>query len=233
MQVTLPAQTRYIQINMRIHLQLTPNHEPVPFTYQQNLVGAFHKWLGKNLLHDATSLYSFSWLKGGTMEKGALQFSKGATWFISTFQDEIAKKLLKGLLDDPHIAFGLKVREVSIQDSPVFKESERFLVASPVLVREKFTDGVKFIYHDSPIATQILTGSLKTKLRKGGLPDHGVEAEFDTTYPMATVKASTYNGITNKGSLCPVIIRGTPEQVAFAWNVGVGHSTGIGFGALM
>jgi CRISPR/Cas system endoribonuclease Cas6 (RAMP superfamily) len=29
-----------------------------------------------------------------------------------------------------------------------------------------------------------------------------------------------------------VIIKGTPEQLAFAWNVGLGNSTGIGFGAL-
>ena len=27
-------------------------------------------------------------------------------------------------------------------------------------------------------------------------------------------------------------LKGSPEQIAFAWDVGVGNSTGIGFGAL-
>lgn len=31
---------------MRIHISTTPNTELVPYTYQQRLVGAFHKWLG-------------------------------------------------------------------------------------------------------------------------------------------------------------------------------------------
>ena len=52
-----------------------------------------------------------------------------------------------------------------------------------------------------------------------------------------TIKKNCYihnviNGIKNKASICPVIVKGTSEQIAFAWNVGVGNSTGIGFGAL-
>ena len=41
---------------MRIYLHLTPNTQIVPFNYQQSLVGAFHRWLGKNELHDDISL---------------------------------------------------------------------------------------------------------------------------------------------------------------------------------
>jgi CRISPR/Cas system endoribonuclease Cas6 (RAMP superfamily) len=31
---------------------------------------------------------------------------------------------------------------------------------------------------------------------------------------------------------CPIIIKGKPETKLFAWNVGLGNSTGIGFGAI-
>ncbi|MGN9307593.1 CRISPR-associated endoribonuclease Cas6 [Enterococcus faecium] len=55
---------------------------------------------------------------------------------------------------------------------------------------------------------------------------------FDRTYYAAKTKLVYYKNIGNKTSICPVIIEGTPEQIAFAWNVGVGNSTGIGFGAL-
>ena len=65
------------------------------------------------------------------------------------------------------------------------------------------------------------------------LPDNDVNVKFDKEYLKPTIKAVTYNGVLNKGSLCPVIIEGTAEQIGFAWDVGVGNSTGIGFGALV
>ena len=52
---------------MRLHFFLTPNRQPVPFSYQHFLTGAFHKWLGANELHDNLSLYSLSWLDGSRM----------------------------------------------------------------------------------------------------------------------------------------------------------------------
>ena len=68
---------------MRIHLKTTANTQPVPFNYQQKLVGTIHKWIGLNSIHDKISLYSFSWLSGGRKVEDALQFSQGATLFIS------------------------------------------------------------------------------------------------------------------------------------------------------
>ena len=44
---------------MRIHLKTTANTQPVPFNYQQKLVGTIHKWIGPNSIHDKISLYSF------------------------------------------------------------------------------------------------------------------------------------------------------------------------------
>ena len=67
---------------MRIYLHLSPNRELVPFNYQQSLVGAFHRWLGENELHDEISLYSLSWLQGGVAGKEGLDFPQGATFCI-------------------------------------------------------------------------------------------------------------------------------------------------------
>ena len=68
---------------MRIHIKTTPNTEPVPFDYQQKMVGTIHKWIGKNSIHDTISLYSFSWLNEAKAKDGFLQFSHGATFFLS------------------------------------------------------------------------------------------------------------------------------------------------------
>ena len=88
---------------MRIYLRTTPNDVIVPFDYQQKIVGTIHKWLGNNEIHDKISLYSFSWLLGGNMimDKG-YNFSKGATLFISFYEN----KYLKVLIDNSRIFLG-------------------------------------------------------------------------------------------------------------------------------
>ena len=41
-----------IFFNMRILLKTSANTTPVPFDYQQKLVGTIHKWIGNNSIHD-------------------------------------------------------------------------------------------------------------------------------------------------------------------------------------
>jgi CRISPR-associated endoribonuclease Cas6 len=89
----------------------------------------------------------------------------------------------------------------------------------------------KFYYYDDSEANELLTETLQHKLTRAGLPTD-VSVSFDTSYPKPRIKMATYRGIQNKGSVCPVIVTGNPRAVAFAWEVGVGNSTGIGFGAL-
>jgi CRISPR-associated endoribonuclease Cas6 len=62
--------------------------------------------------------------------------------------------------------------------------------------------------------------------------DDNLEIRFEKNYSKAKTKLIAYNGIKNKTNWCPVIIKGKPETKFFAWNVGLGNSTGIGFGAI-
>jgi CRISPR-associated endoribonuclease Cas6 len=218
---------------MRIHLKLTPNKEPVPYDHLPFLVGAIHKWLGPNSLHDAASLYSFSWLVGGKGEASGLYFPKGASFFISSFSDDVTRKLIYGIQQDATINFGLAVREIVLQETPDFGNRAYFKVASPVLIKRKVGDEEKHYIFSDVEADELLTQTLQTKLSRVELPTEGVKVRFDVAYPLAKAKKVNYRNIGNKASLCPVIVEGTPEQIAFAWNVGVGNSTGIGFGALI
>ena len=59
-----------------------------------------------------------------------------------------------------------------------------------------------------------------------------LDISFDLTYAKKKIKFINYRGIRNKANLCPVYIKGKPETKAFAWNVGIGNSTGIGFGSI-
>ena len=216
---------------MRIYLKLTPNTETVPFSYQGHLVQRFHEWLGHNEIHDTISLYSLSWLNRGRRVKRGLDFQNGTGWFISSHDDNLIKKAVQGIQQNPEVAFGMFVNELSISPTPRFSSQERFTVASPVFIKRNVGDEQKYYYFNDKEANEHLTETLQNKLKKANL-NTDVEVCFDDNYSRPTIKSTLYKGNRKKGSVCPVIIKGAPESIAFAWNVGVGNNTGMGFGAL-
>ncbi len=220
---------------MRIYLRLSPNRLIVPFDYQVNMVGALHKWLGgRNETHDSLSLYSFSWLQGGHMsDSNGLDFPEGARWFISAHDPSLIKKIISGILDSPEVAFGMQVEEITIRETPVFSSPTRFFLGSPILVKRNMEkDQRYYLYHEEE-SDSLMTETLQRKLAAASLPTVGVSVRFLRQHPGAKTKLCTYKGIKNKASYCPIIIEGSPEQISFAWDVGIGNSTGIGFGSLI
>ncbi|WNJ20031.1 CRISPR-associated endoribonuclease Cas6 [Pontibacter sp. G13] len=220
---------------MRIHIKTTPAKEIVPFNYQKYLVGTLHKWLGdQNQWHDELSLYSLSWLSHGIPVKNkGLDFPTGAYFFISSPSQEFLMCLIQGIQEDPEIAFGLRVSELKIQAPPQFETVERFIAQSPILIKKRREEGGnKYFFPEDKQADQLLTETLRWKLKKGGFKHPRAIVRFDPNYRRYRTKVAVYDGIKNKGTLCPVIVEGSPEEIKFAWSVGIGSSTGIGFGAL-
>lgn len=218
---------------MRIYLQLIKSKETIPFNYQSYLTGAIHKWMGKeNEIHDKVSLYSFSWLQNVDTIKEGIRTKMGTYFFISAYDVSIIKKIIIGIREDASVCFGLYVREIQVVEDPEFSNKELFQAASPVFVKRRFDNNEKHISYTDPNAHKYLTETLQKKLRLVDLPEDGVKVSFDKNYPSSRTKVISYKTIGNKVNICPVIIEGSPEQIAFAWNVGVGNSTGIGFGAL-
>lgn len=219
---------------MRIYLQLSKNKEIIPFDHQINLVGALHKWLGKNDVHDQISFYSFSWLRGGrSLDKAGLFFPNGAEWFISAYDAGLIKRMVNGILDDPQVAYGMRVAEVTLRETPEYESGHRFYLGSPILVKRNQEERQKHFTFDDIEADTLLTDTFHFKLSKAGLPVSGAAVRFDRGYHAARTKLSTYRGIQNKVNYCPVILEGSPEQIGFAWDVGIGNSTGIGFGSII
>ncbi|MBX2993040.1 MAG: CRISPR-associated endoribonuclease Cas6 [Bacteroidetes bacterium] len=217
---------------MRLYFELSPNTEPVPWDYQHFLIGTLHKWLGRNELHDGVSLYSMSWLSFGEQSDGSLNFSRGTKWFISFFDPDVCKRTLSAVLEDPDVCCGMRVTDVHIRENPTFDGAQRFLVATPVLVRTFDGKAIKHLTYDDADVNRLLTQTLQTKLKQANRSDPTAQVEFDRTYQKAKTKLVMIKGIRNRASLCPVIVKGSPETLSFVWDVGVGHSTGSGFGAL-
>jgi CRISPR-associated endoribonuclease Cas6 len=221
-------------IAMKLLIRTSPSTQPVPFHYQHVLVGAFHKWLGENEEHDQLSLYSLGWLQGGKAWRGKLRFNSGAQWPISAADSDLVQRLIAGIQDDPIIAYGMEVMEVVLQRPPTFEREHRFLVQSPVLVKRYNWEQKKVHYYlyNEPEADALLTETMQNKLKAAGKENLDISLSFDRSYAGAKTKLIRYQGIDIKGSICPIIAKGDPEAIAFAWKVGVGNSTGIGFGAL-
>lgn len=221
---------------MRLHFYLSPNERPVPFDYQHYLTGAFHKWLGANDLHDRLSLYSLSWLYEGRARGRAIEFPRGAHWFLSVHDESIAEPVVNSALRDPEVCCGMRVLRIEQQATPRFGGRYTFKVGSPVLAKSKEVDGrVKHYIYSDPEADAALTATLRHKLDRAGLgaPHNQATVSFDKTYRNPKTKLVTIKETRNRASVCPVTVEGTPEAVAFAWNVGVGNGTGSGFGSLL
>lgn len=223
---------------MRIHIKTTPTKQAIDFNHLHLLTGTIHKWFGKNDFHDTVSLYSFSWLKGGQKSRKGLDFKDGANFFISCWNSEHLKALINGIQNNPEMFFGLKVNEVIIQETPNFQDQTYFQIASPIFIQRNIDNGKKkYYYYDDSESSKLLEETLKTKIKVAGLDeDTSLKIRFAQDYLQKGTKKINYirdNQITQiRANWCPVIIEGTPEIKQFAWNVGLGNSTGIGFGAL-
>ena len=221
---------------MRLHLYLSAS-QAIPFDYLPTLKSAFHRWVGHNeALHAGLSLYSYGWLHGGRAGRSGIRFAEGASWFISAPDETLIHELVSGVVRAPNLDLGLAVRDVRLQRAPEFVAGEQpFRVASPVFIKHE-TERGKPADHLLPgheLADELLTATLRHKLRQTSLDDTGAAVRFDPAH-IATAKSKLfqYKQVQCRGSICPVLVSGSAEQIGFAWEVGVGHSTGIGCGAL-
>ncbi|NJB84453.1 CRISPR-associated endoribonuclease Cas6 [Lewinella marina] len=219
---------------MRVTFNLSPNYRRIiPFDYQQQLVGRIHQWLGENSLHDEISLYSLSWLGfNGQVRNGGLYYPNGTHFHVSAANDELMADIIAGLQRDTEVNWGMRVTSIMPQREPTFGTSARFIMQSPVLVKRQIEDGsVQFYYYKDEMAATYMTQTMQAKMKHAGVVGR-ISLRFDRSFPNPKIKMCTYRKINNKASLCPVIAEGDPHCIAFAWNVGIGNSTGIGFGAI-
>ena len=218
---------------MRLHIKTSKSNQKIDFNYQALLTGCVHKWLGENNVeHGKMSLYSFSWFQNVEVLKSGIKLKNGSYFYLSFHDEQLAKTVLKNILQQPEMFAGARVVDVMIEETPVFSSKERFLLASPILIKRFIDDKEKHYTYLDEVSDQLMTETLKTKAEIAGINSDGLKVSFDREYHSPKTKIISYKNIQNKVNVCPVIIEGSPEMIGFAWNVGLGNSTGIGFGAL-
>lgn len=228
---------------MRLQIEFSKNTEPVPFTYLSNLNGYLHKIIGENNeYHDDISLYSSSFLYDGKMskDKKSLDFKNGATWFISSIDDKLITTIAKNIYNNVNFAYGMELSGVKLVDEiPMLKGRNEYTVypKSPVLLKQKDFENNKNVYYtfedDVKITSKIMKNILLKKINKSNvdISEDDFDLSFDKNYQGKKIKWITVKSVNNKTCVCPIIIKTKKEEVInFIRNVGLGHSTGSGFG---
>lgn len=218
---------------MRIYLKLSKNNKVVPYNYQELLTSVIHKWIGSdNEHHGQPGQFSFSWIQNTKSTKKGLNLQDGAYFFISSLNDKLIKEIINGVLEEPEMFCGVRVTDVQIKNTPKFYNVQRFLMASPVLIKVKEEEAIRHVTVEDDDFDEKLTISFKNKLDKAGISSHEASIQLDPDSSFRSTKLIDYKGVKNRASLAPIIICGNKEQIEYAWSMGIGNSTGIGFGAL-
>lgn len=217
---------------MRLHIKCSKSNSPVNFNHQHLIAEAVHDWMQVEEQDAELALYSFSMLTNGKAANGALKFTHGTSFYISAHGNFMHQRIIEGIEDDPELFSGISAKEVKIIEEPDFSNQEIFHVASPIFIKRKIKNNVKHVTFKSEKAGIYLTESLKAKMKKVGMTDDTLEISFMKDYRGAKERLVSYDGQPHKSSWCPVIIKAKAETKLFAWQVGLGDYTGLGFGAL-
>lgn len=219
---------------MRLHLKVYSPGTKIPFDHQHLMVGAIHKWLGaQNPYHGHPALYSFSNLKISQVAEDGFVVQDMTEFFISSCDNELLRRLLAGIQADPELFHGLRVDEVILLPTPDLSSRVLFYPASPILIKRRIGDRIEHVLYKDPEAGKFLKETLLRKMKQAGRSiSHDFQIHFDAHSPRAKTRLVNYRGISNRASICPVVILGSNEVKQFAWEVGLGNSTGIGFGAI-
>src|SRR5690554_2417119 len=146
--------------------------------------------------------------------------------------------MIEEIQKQPEMFDGLKVKELFLQEIPDLSEKSYFEIGSPIFIQRTNTEGnKKFFYYNDEESSKLLVDTLITKQKAAGLPiDTTLKIRFDIDFTGKRTRKFDYkkdnNIIQIRANWCPVIIEGKLKTKQFAWNVGLGNSTGIGFGAI-
>ena len=172
----------------------------------------------------------------GTEKYGnSLKLSEDASFIFSTIDDQLAKTFLFGALNKKNIFNNINISSVT----PIKENYKKdyYYAVSPILLKYKEDKrNHYFTYEDDPTLTSnMMKQVILKKASKFGvdIDQSDFSINFDHNYKDKKIKWIDVHGIKNKSSLCPIEIKGPAEIKEFICNVGVGNSTGSGFGTII
>lgn len=210
----------------------------VPFDYTNDLLKFLHQEiLGKdNKYHNNTSLYSVSPLFNSKTTSKGLLFERGAIWLIRTPSLEVFKDfyLKSKNAINKELGYGLVLKTVESLITKFDGETELVTGTSPVyLGQNENSDTPDHItyHHGQSLTTSQLKKTFTTKANMLGynINEDDFNIEFDMSQPIKT-KRVLVGSVSNIATQGKVRITGDPDVIGLCYGLGLGISTGCGFG---
>ena len=159
---------------------------------------------------------------------------------VSSASEEFIKNLWHGLFKDPYVDFHgaqIEVEKADILEKPVFKDSIQFRTLSPIVIRT-IKNGKTW---DLPAGAPQFWEQLKDNLLKKYKQFHGnYDGNENITVNLNDKTVKQKRVIIKKGDLeiyhrayqMRFGISADPRLLEFAYDVGLGEKTGMGFGMI-
>ena len=244
---------------MRIKVNFTKNTSEVP-NNNQVVLQYVHKCLGRdNEYHDRTSLYNISHLYGGQInanDLNKLNFPNGGYFVVSSLDKEFMSNIVLGLLDNPEINYGMKFLNIEHINEKFVDGWNHFATLSPFIIKGYDEKGYSFMtldgeykrvdskwilepkenYNFQNVVKEYLINKVKKIDDTLDLSDFNVKIdELDKNgvkHNSHKVKKVYVKNVLNYANQCQVSIHCNRKVAELLYNIGIGQSTGAGFGTI-
>lgn len=213
---------------MILKIILTKPNINIPINNQKELNSFIHRCLGENnKYHDTFSDYSISSLQGGKLnENKFLIFSDNPYIICNTNNMEFITSLIDGLNRGVKF-FDMKLEKLLFDDFIVNEFYDKVITISPILI--KYNNYKITHYHEKWLET--LINQSKNKLNKLGVVDDTFDIKI-RNFQNAKEKSIYVGNVFNPSTMISLIIYGKPNTRKTLYNLGLGNSTGSGFGCV-
>lgn len=210
--------------------------DAIPFNNQHEVNGFIYNHLfdRDEEIHSSFSPYSISGLQGLVTSDDSKHLVPNMEPYIqvSSNSDEITNKVVCGVIktinSKKKVLFGRCVTHILCEDdSKVGKNYDVVKTLSPVLL---IKDGKKLTYRDEGWET-LLTEHCRKKLLKNGIVDDTFRIEFNKPENIKAKNVFVGN-VFNPCTSFVATVYGKPKTRKAIYSLGIGGSTGSGFGAV-
>jgi CRISPR-associated endoribonuclease Cas6 len=218
---------------MRAYLTINAKNKIIPLDHRDQLIQIIHHWLGWTSELENHPPYSFSRFESARNTIEGIIFNGETSFFFSSPDALLVKKLEVGVKSKPELFNGLMVTEIKLVEDPDLSKRELFYAAAPLLLIHQKQNKTDYILYNQSNANAILKEQTIVQLKAAGINDETFDVTFDENYTNAGIKKIIYNNTTMRASWCQIIIKGEPNTKRYLWHTGLGNLTEIGFGTIM
>ena len=207
----------------------------------QSLLNSYiHNCLGRNnIYHDAQSNYSISMLYGGTLDKinKKVIVNDKIFFLVSSFDDVFLDLLIGKISENPVLTEGLNLYSIELVNEYIYDGYNHFRTFSPFLIKNKDGIGITIDSFDGSCErfSKHIEPLIKNKLMKIN-ENLNLKINFDN-FNIKVEWSRSANRILKTGCIkvnnCGFTLTSNKEVANLLYNIGIGQSTGAGFGTII